>query len=247
MNGGKKMQNRKNFQIWIVLLCFLICNYPFLAAQTEQVPAQSKKWNISFSADYLWPGNNKSNLTPTADICPIMDAGLGQPNSSCSNSVQPAGAAGLRVSFFRDYKGIELGPSIGYLSGGPGTGNENILVSSSPTGNMYSKLNISETADTMRFLMEARKTWPLFSGVFARVGGGIGMAVENKNVTSSDWNTSGTKFGIPHYSSLGWLTWEFSPALIYKDIALGVRYVGFGRGGRTPWHTYGAFLGVDLN
>jgi len=232
-------------RIGLFLLCLIVSGWMSLSAQTEQTVSGLKKWNVSYNADYLWPGNGKSNLYPSADVCARLLMQASDPGYSCSVYAKASGAAGTRISFFRNYKGMEFGPSIGYLSGGPGRGNTDVLVSS-PTNNVYFKLDMAESVDTMCLMIETRKSWVSFSGIGARIGAGIGVAVVNKTIDASGWNASGAQFGIPHYTSLGWLTWEISPALLYKDISLGLRYVGFGRGGKIPWNTLGAFFGVDF-
>ena len=210
--------------------------------------AKSKKWHLSISPDYLFPGNAVSKFASIKkSICASgVYRGFGDPEY-CVGSTRASGAGGFHITAFTAYRGIELGYGISYLNGGPGAGNINLRA------NNGGQLDYGSIANTMRFLGEARKTWRLSDSIGTRMGVGLGLAVNNQMQNCQNYGStllpSCKTYLVTDndYSSLGWLTWEFSPALIYKDIALGVRYVGFGRGGRTPWHTYGAFLGVDLN
>lgn len=229
-------------RLGFISICLLTSNWISLSAQTDQTQARSRKWNLSFSADYLGPGNGKANLTPTADIFARLQKGY--PTASFSASAKAVGAEGFRVAFFRAYKGIEIGPSFSYLNGGPGTGNTTILGIYPSEPGPFSKVVVTENVNALRLMLETRKTGPLFSGISGRIGAGVGAAVVNKTTTATERNGFDAYFG--HYTSFGWLTWELSPALLYKDVSLGLRYVGFGRGGKVPWNTLGAFFGVDF-
>ena len=125
---------------------------------------------------------------------------------------------------------------MGYLNGGPGVGNQEVRWSG--IGNIAA---IATSANTLRFLEEAAKTLPLTNSFSVHLGAGLGIAVENETTSAS-----GSTNGFAQNLSLGWLTWELSPAIVYKTVSLGIRYVGFARGGQVPWNTYGAFFGIDF-
>lgn len=179
--------------------------------------------------DFLGVGNGNSTLINVSDTC-------GQFPERCSISSKSAGAEGIRIKLSNEHAGINLGPSVGYLNGGPGVGNQEVHWSG--IGNLVA---IATNANTLRFLEEASKKLPLTNSFSARMGAGLGIAVENKTTYAS-----GTTNGFANTLSLGWVTWELSPAIVYNTIRLGIRYVGFSRSGQIPWNTYGAFFGVDF-
>lgn len=202
---------------------------------------ESRPWRVSIGSEY-WAGIGKGGLTSTEkSICAVA---LTQSFvTSCAGSTTGSGAGGFRVSLFKEQAGIELGPSAGYINGGPGAGKINL---SAPNGGV---LNYGASANTARFLGEARKTWTFLGGWGFRMGTGLGMSVVNQVSSCEDdgtLNLTCSQAGAVKYSSLEWFTWELSPAVIYKDVALGLRYVGFGRSGQIPWNTVGAFFAIDF-
>jgi len=220
------------FSIWL----FANNSLPVVA----QGNSESANWHLSLDFDYLAVGNGNSGLRPIADsICT-------HPNyiGSCTDSTTTASSAsGFRASAFHKYAEMEMGPSVGVLNGGPGAGNITLL---GPNG---ATLNYGTSANTVRFLGEVHKTWGFAENFSVRIGAGLGLATVNRVNSCYNGGTLNfgcTKTGVPNYSNMGWLTWELSPALVYRNMSLGVRYVGFGRGGQIPWNTPGAFLGVDF-
>ena len=212
---------------WFVFLFLLIGVYSASIVQAAEQP----NWRISMDVDYLGVGNQNSTLKNEAGNCFAVGGA-----KNCSISANSAGAEGVRIKLSNEHAGINMGPSVGYLNGGPGVGNQ--VVRWSNAGNIIA---VTTTANTLRFLEEANKILPLTNSFSARLGAGLGVAVESETTTES-----GSTNGFAENLSLGWLTWEFSPAVVYKSVSLGARYVGFARGGQIPWNTFGAFFGVDF-
>lgn len=228
----------RRYSVFFVLL-LVGCGFISTAQSGEN--REQPNWRLSIDVDYLAKGNADSTLPSSSNICANLlrqNGGVGGP---CSTTARSYGAEGLRIKAMRERTGIEVGPSIGYLNGGPGVGTINVRATTAPR-----QATVTSSANTMRFLGEARNTWSLSKSVRARMGTGLGIAVENTTLSNSGFGTDSYISGYSDYSSLGWFTWELSPALVYKDISLGVRYVGFARGGQVPWNTCGAFFGVDF-
>ncbi|MBI4376555.1 MAG: hypothetical protein HY549_08910 [Elusimicrobia bacterium] len=228
----------KIFRSIAVSICFVSIRAP-LTASAQQIPGDAGGWHISVQGDYMGVGNADSTID-TSNVChPFM---ISLSATSCSVSTKGYGAEGFRIGLFHGYNsGTQFGPSVGYLNGGPGVGTANFQFGGSPT-----KIGVLSDADTMRFLGEARQTWLLSGSLGVRIGAGVGIAVEKRTRNYTCTNASCGPFALPDYSSLGWLTWEISPAMVYRSINLGLRYVGFSRGTQKPWNTIGAFFGIDL-
>jgi hypothetical protein len=208
-----------------------------IALQNSGSERRGQEWRLVVGAEYLAAANNKSTLLDTAERCKEMlrfNSGSGGPCSITSNA---AGAQGLRASFFRSLQGFDLGFSGSYLTGGPGVGNTILRLAVPSYG------YIASSADTLRALGEARKTWPLWRALRTRLGAGAGVAVENQTISVMGVN-SGASFA--KHLSLGWLTWELSPALVVRNCSLGFRYTGFARGSHAPWHAMGGFFSIDF-
>ena len=202
---------------------------------------EQSNWRLSIDVDYLGVGNANSTLPNSSNICAKLIAQNGGGGGPCSVTTRAYGAEGLRLKALHEYEGIEVGPSIGYLNGGPGVGVTTVRGTGAPI-----QMSVFSSANTMRFLGELRKKWPLSESLGARMGAGVGVAVENKTLNSTGSTIASNVSVYSGYSSMGWLTWEFSPAVVYKSISLGVRYVGFARGSAVPWNTFGGFFGVDF-
>lgn len=190
------------------------------------------RWRPSFEAEYWGAGND----TPPSGSGVAQQAG-----GAVFTLKTKKGAAGIRLGAMRDYSGLEMGPSLGYLSGGPEAGTTSTQVSGS-NGQVGSVTN----ANTVRLLAAGRKTWMIQNELRLRIGAGLGMAVENQTTVYICTRFSCPDSGVPDYSSLGWFTWELSPSIVYENVSLGMRYVGFARGSAVPWNTFGGFFGVDF-
>ncbi|MHB2025264.1 MAG: hypothetical protein ACYCPQ_01295 [Elusimicrobiota bacterium] len=212
---------------------------------------ETRDWHLFLGFDYLGTGNATKNtqngLGPVCQAALAYDKLNGGTATSCSDSATVFGAEGFRIGAFRSYReGMDIGASVGYLNGGPqGVGSGNVSL------NDNSGANIAARDSTVRLLGEARKTWNLaYEGLSLRLGAGLGLAIDNQSVDCSPIGQSVAgacgDFGSPTETSFGWLTWELSPAVVYKNFSLGLRYVGFGRGGSVPWNTIGGFLGMDF-
>ena len=192
-------------------------------------------------ADYLAVGNGSAGLNAAKSS--LCAAALNNGFASCAGSPTAHAAGGFRVGYLQERFGMGIGGSIGYLYGGPGAGKASFTLPGD-------SLSYRAVDNTVRALVEARKTWRLLGGLGARVGAGLGAAVVTQTTTCSDATgalpNSGSLAGINAYSTLAWFTWEISPALVYRGVSLGVRAAGFARGAQTPWNTTGAFLGVDF-
>ena len=146
-------------QRWLPMLLFISfsltdCCFPLLVRADQSVGSGSGELlgsRLSVSVDSLGIGNANSGLTASSPICAYY---LARRNNPCAYSERAYGAAGFRVNFFYDLKDFDFGPSIGYLGGGPGVGRININASKSP---VVDQTVISQSADTIRVLGEARK------------------------------------------------------------------------------------------
>ncbi|HVA67126.1 MAG TPA: hypothetical protein VNK24_09430 [Elusimicrobiota bacterium] len=217
----------------------------------ENTDPNSGRWRLFLGFDYLGTGNTAKNtrdgLGPVCNASLAYDQAHGGTATSCSDSATVFGAEGFRIGAFRDYsRSVDWGASIGYLNGGPqGVGSGSISL------NDNAGANLAAHDSTVRLLGEARKTWNLhYDGLALRLGAGLGIAVDNQTIDCSPTGQAVAgacgDAGSPSETSYGWLTWELSPALVYKDFSLGLRYVGFGRSKFTPWNTFGGFLGLDF-
>jgi len=217
----------------------------------ENADHDGGSWRLFLGFDYLGTGNATKNtqdgLGPVCNASLAYDNANGGTATSCSASATVFGAEGFRIGAFHNYtEGVDIGASIGYLNGGPqGVGSGNISL------NDNAGANFAAHDSTVRLLGEARKTWNLpYDGLALRLGAGLGLAVDNQTIDCSPTRQSVAgacgDAGLPAEASYGWLTWELSPAVVYKNFSLGLRYVGFGRSKLTPWNTFGGFLGLDF-
>ncbi|MBU6142172.1 hypothetical protein KGO95_03620 [Patescibacteria group bacterium] len=138
--------------------------------------------------------------------------------------------------------GIMVGPSLGYLYGGPDVSGKIDTTSTSP-GGPGSSTN-KATNNTFRILGEVHKEIAISGPWSADLEAGLGMAVDAETDSCSATGTSVGKAPCSKGPTNGWMTWELSPAIAYKMVSVGVRYAGFARGGFVPWNTFGAFVGA---
>ncbi len=193
-------------------------------------------WHPFGALDYLGVGNAKQTAQET------LNSMCSQLGPSCGYSANVYGGYGARAGvFYGNSSDIQWGGSIGYLYGGPyGSGKGNISVT--PTGNFADTI----TNNTLRLLAEAKKSFKINSDWKFNLGAGLGWAMdaESDNYSSSG-SLAANGSGTPT-SQFGWATWEISPGFEYHHTQIGLRYVGFARGGSNPWNTYGAFLGYEF-
>jgi hypothetical protein len=230
--SGKKIKGgllMKRVMAVIGLLALEMCFNPALLRADD-----TGTWHPFANLDYFGVGDAKQHAQDA------LNADCSQFAGPCSANVY--GAEGLRVGMFRNMGGFDLGGSLGYLYGGPsisykGTINDG----TSGTG------ALSSTVNTIRLLAEARKTFSLSGPWSARIGAGAGWALDMENDSCSATGTVACTAGNgTSTANNGWLTWEISPSIAYNNYSLGLRYVGFARGGDVPWNTFGAFLGYEF-
>ena len=231
----------QRFASGCVLTAALMSTPVYAAGANPEATTASAGWRFFGGVDYLAAANADSTLTRSSDICQKLIAQNGGTGSSCSASSKAYGAEGFRVELFRKDSGIELGASVGYLAGGPGVGTKEVRINGAPR-----KGAVTSSASTLRLLSAGRRTWNISGPLSLRMGAGLGVAVVNRTSSAVGFDASAGTFYAPGYSKLGWLTWELSPALVYRGISLGCRYAGFARGGQMPWNSYGAFIGFDF-
>ncbi|NNN07198.1 MAG: hypothetical protein HKL90_14995 [Elusimicrobia bacterium] len=201
-----------------------------------------RSWSGFVNLDYLGVGSAAKGAQSVANAACQGVIALGA--ASCADSLTVNGAFGARVGVLHDYNGLQIGASAGYLYGGPqGSGKLNLASAGGSVGT--GSASQDATDNTFRVLGQVRKVFPLSGSWSAQLGGGIGVAVDDQSYTCSAsgglaCNSSGSS------TTMGWMTWEISPAVAYKQYSLGARYVGFARGGYTPWNTFGAYLGLDF-
>jgi hypothetical protein len=223
----------KTHSLKTALLSVIVLGGFSLSAKAGQ---DSRDWKIFTDAEYLGIGNANALLSHT----PNCDQWATLGGSQCSISTKASGAEGFRAGFFQDFRGADIGVSIGYLDGGPDNGTTTLKLANP------NQVGIASRASTIRLLGEVRKTWNLTEALGLRLGTGVGIAAEHRTITNTCINITCPQFATPDDSNLGWITWEFSPALVYRKFSLGLRYVGFARGSAIPWNTLGGFLGVDF-
>ncbi len=192
-------------------------------------------WHPFGALDYLGIGNSKQTAQETLNS---MCSGL----SSCGYSANVYGGYGARAGiFYGDNSGIQWGGSIGYLYGGPDVSAKG-NISMSPTGAFADTI----TNNTLRLLAEAKKSFKINSDWRFNLGAGLGWAMDAENDNYSSSGSLASLGSGTATSNFGWATWEISPGFEYHHTQIGLRYVGFARGGFNPWNTFGAFLGYEF-
>lgn len=195
-------------------------------------------WHFSAALDALTAGNaGKHNLAAGKSFC---GAQVAAGATSCSASVKTSMPFGGRLGVYYQAGRAYLGPTVGYLSGGPTAGKE--TVSTIPLGSLVRKT----TNGTGRLLLEFGAKFALNDYWALGLGAGAGAAlVSEKNTCTDSGALAGTcaASGIKSSVNKTWATWELSPSVQYRSVEFGFRYVGFERKKNLPWSTYGLFVG----
>ncbi len=209
----------------------------FLCSQIARADdAGTGTWHPFGSFDYYGIGNSKQTAQEALNsIC----SGA----SGCGYSANVYGGYGARAGiFYKENSNFEWGGSLGYIDGGPDISGKGTISYASPAGSFSDTV----TNNTLRLLAEAKESYPINQDWKFNIGAGLGWAMdmENDNYSSSG-SLASIGSGTPT-SNYGWATWEISPSFAYHHAQIGVRYVGFARGGFNPWNTIGAFLGYEF-
>lgn len=185
------------------------------------------------SFDYYGVGNLAGHNSDDGDL-QCIDAIANGGVTACSHEEKDRGSMGLRGGVMFDLFGMEVGPSVGYLHGGPTKRDANYRVT--PAGSSRERTR----NDSYRFLAEARKQFPIGdSGLAVAANAGLGMAFTKEQTHCSDGGSlAGNACGPYSDPTLGYATWEFGPAVLFKGAEFALKYVGFSRGGISAWTTY---------
>jgi hypothetical protein len=149
---------------------------------------------------------------------------------------------GARMGAHYRSGGAYLGPTLGFLLGGPTAGK--LTVATTPAGSLTRKT----TDGTGRLLLEFGGDLALGDLWAIGLGAGVGAAlVTEKNTCSDSGALAGTcaSAGFNSSGSKTWETWELGPSAQYRSVRFGFRYIGFGRKKNSPWSTFGLFVGYS--
>jgi hypothetical protein len=201
--------------------------------------SNKSRWRKFVAIDYFPSGNVGPIQKEGAAICETISGTI--PN--CGASQTSPSAFGGRFGALYRFPGIELGPSLGYLYGGPTAGTSNI----SENGEGPGSASLKSTDNTVRLLLEAKHQFDLSGPWSFAVGAGVGGALVNESDTCSVAGSGSSLCGAaPNGSTMFWLTWELSPSILYKSWELGLRYAGFSKSGQLAWNTFGLFAGYNF-
>lgn len=197
-------------------------------------------WHFTSALDILTVGNlGKHELAAGQKFC---NAQVAAGATSCSGTAKTSGAFGGRLGAHYRSGHAYLGPTIGFLSGGPTAGK--LSVATIPAGTLTRK-----TAETTgRFLLEFGSDVALNDYWALGIAAGVGAAlVSEKNTCSDSGTLAGTCASSGYTSSVsrGWETWELGPSVQYRSLQFGFRYIGFARKKYAPWSTFGLFVGYS--
>jgi hypothetical protein len=196
-------------------------------------------WHLAAALDVLTPGNAaKHELNAAKSLCAAPLAGGA---ASCAATVKTSPSFGIRVGTYRQSGGFYVGPSLGYLVGGPTAGKTTLTTV--PAGSLARK----SVEGTGRALLQFGVMFPLGDVWAVTLGAGAGAALVIKKETCADSGTLAGTCAASGFSTTtkknGWATWELSPSVLYRSVEFGFRYVGFGRKKQLPWNTFGVFVG----
>jgi len=199
----------------------------------------SDGWHLAAALDVLTPGNaSKHRLNAAKAACAAQVAGGA---ASCAGTASTAAALGARVGAYRQWGGAYAGPTASFLYGGPSAGKT--TMTEVPAGTLSQKT----TEDSGRFLLEFGRMIPLGEVWVLGLGAGMGAAVVLQKRTCVETGSLSGACAAPGFapgtSKMGWATWELSPAVMYKSLEFGFRYVGFGRKKQAAWGAFGVFFG----
>lgn len=212
--------------------------------------------------DVFVPWGDKRFRDAADIICKSAPLGVSAIWLSCGASGSAHGAYGVRAAWpYRFSSGWQIGPSLGYLYGGPSAGKisyAGVYPVFGPGSEVFREGSVTSTNHTVRLLLEGGKKFAAEGPWAGAITAGVGGALVNQRLDcAAGGNICRSRpFARLASSNSGevntfWFAWELTPSIFYKSWEFGVRHAQFypvnvPAYSAMPWRVFGGTLGYHF-